>query len=109
MEVQYLFAKEVLDPGIKPVEHLYFVKSGILELLDKDNRIVAVYGPRSVLGMTEMITGERMSGMVIAQRPASVVAIEKSTILADVTDASSAITAMIGAVVDTVGRRAVKA
>jgi CRP-like cAMP-binding protein len=91
------------------VEQLYFVKSGTLELLDKENRIVAVYGPRSVLGMSEMVAGEKISGMVIAQRPASVVAIEKSTILSDLTDANSEIMAMIGGVVDTVGRRAVKA
>lgn len=107
MEIRHLFPKEALDAGLKPVEHLYLVKSGILELLDQQNEVVAVYGPKSVLGMSEILRGGKIVGTVIAQRSTSVVAIDKAHVLDDLSDAEANVTEMLGAVVDTVGRRSV--
>ena len=107
METRHLFPKEALDAGLKPLEHLYLVKSGILELLDHHNEVVAVYGPKSVLGMSEILRGGKIVGTVIAQRSTSVVAIDKAHVLDDLSDAASNAKEMLGAVVDTVGRRAV--
>lgn len=107
MEVLHFFPNEIVVPRAKKLGYLYVVKAGKLRLVSDDNSIVAVYGPGMAVGLGEILEHKTLDGNLMAFRAATVLAVERDFLLAELDDAEPHVKQFFGSIGDTIGRRAV--
>lgn len=109
MELLQFFPKEVVAPSHKSLGFLYVVKSGRLRITDEQNNGIAIYGPGMAVGLNEILLDRQLPGTLIAERASTVLALEKSFLLADLDGVEDHIKHFFSCISDAIAKRAVMA
>ena len=83
MEVRHVFNREILSVMNKPIGEVFLVKSSRLVLMDKDEQLLASYGPCSSCGLSELISDVPLEGNLLASGTTSVLTFEKQIVEAE--------------------------
>ena len=84
MEVRHVFNKEILSVMNKPLEAVFLVKSGRLVLMDRDEQLLATFGPCAACGLGELISKSPLEGNLLASGTTSVLTFEKNILEAEI-------------------------
>ena len=106
MELQHFFAKEVVAPSHKKLEHLFVVKSGKLKLVDDRNNLIAIYEAGMTIGAGEILSNSVLKGSLMAMRPSTVLALEKDFLLAELDGIADHVRLFFSSISDSIARRA---
>jgi signal-transduction protein with cAMP-binding, CBS, and nucleotidyltransferase domain len=106
MELQHFFAKEIVAPSHKKLEHLFVVKSGKLQLVDDRNNLVAVYEAGMTIGASEILGNKPLQGNLMAMRPSTVLALDKDLLLAELDGIADHVRLFFSSISDSIARRA---
>jgi len=95
MEVRHIFNREILSVMEREMTEIYLVRSGRLVLVDRDEKLLASFGPSTACGLEQVISGLPLPGNLMASGTTSVLALERQVILDELQEVDGDIKKML--------------
>ena len=108
MEIRQFQTNELLALDRAKLESFYYIRSGRLQLMDKKRNVIAQYGPKMLVGLSEYLEGTALKGDLVAFGSTRVVVVEKEEFEEDVKAADPCIKRMLAAIFKTISRRSLR-